>query len=312
MGIQYRSLLTADQLKVKETEAAFRVTIPLERLLYKPEIEGVTLHASQLQFSKPLFTRHMAMLVTLHAAGARLTTQLPFESQCELVVAGKPDLTTINTSHALIELEADDVAIYDRWVINDAPTRSGLIFTFNALKKFAKDFNEGRTVLMYHNQQMPVGRTYKASVVTDTIRQVKGKWVKLRLYIPRRDEDGERIVETRFPITMLNMGVLAFDSIGFGGGRMRGIRIGEGDASRFFLEIDHDPNQQFELEAGETSFVFMGQARGAGNNKQVGDFSPDSTSADQGEMPNQEGNQGDPGAGAGQNGVIISRTLTLT
>lgn len=299
--------LTLQDLRVKENDTAIRISTPVEKLAYAPEIEGLTVHGNgELQFNKPLFNQYTAGFVTLHLSGAHVTTP-PVPTLTTLVVPTDKDLEIINSGHALRELTADDIKVYQRWVMNNQPSRSGLIFTDRALKKFATDFAQGRTVLLYHDQSLPLGRTFAASVVTDTVREVQGKWVKTKLYIPRIDEDGAALEYTRMPITMLDTGVFAFDSIGFGGGKLKGIRVGDGDNARYYLQIDHDPGQQFELEAGELSFVFMGNIRGAGNNKQ-GAALTTLEEIEAGVIPDSDiGTQGDPAA-VSQNSQTIIRT----
>ena len=278
---------------MKRSDTAIRISQP-GQLQHVPELEGLKYHSNgEFQFDGRLYTRQMAETVVLHSVGAKVDDSLPYKLAGGTVQAGEADLGVINESHALRTLEAGDVRLYDRYVINDAPTRGGLIFTQRALKKFAADFKQGRTVLMYHDTRQPVGRTFKASVSKATIREVQGNWVKLRLYIPVKDEEGERIQETRFPVSMLDSGVLAFDSIGFGGGLIQGIRVGEGKNERFYLQVDDDPSAQFRLEAGEVSFVFMGQVRGAGNNKQAAEMQHNQ--GDEGVIPTPQ-QQGDPGA----------------
>lgn len=311
------TLITLQDLRVKENDTAIRISTPVEHLAYKPEIEGVTVHANgELQFSKPLFNRLTAGFVTLHLSGAQVQTP-PLPTTTKLVAPTEKDLKIINESHALRELADDEIKIYERWVINNQPSRTGLLFTDRALKKFAADFAQGRTVLLYHNQQMPLGRTFAGKTAKATIREIKGTWVVVRLYIPTVDADGDALDYTRMPITMLDTGVFAFDSIGFGGGRLKGKRVGEGEHERFYLEIDYDPGQQMELEAGELSFVFMGNIRGAGNNKQSASMEklsfesgvmPESDTGDEAK-PSAPGTQGDPAATSQESTTVIKRWL---
>ena len=288
MSYPIRSTITRADLRMKQGEKALRITQP-GQLAYVPELEGMVYHENgEFQFDNRLYTVGMGQNVVLHAMGALVDDSLPFKLKGGMVEGSADEMALINDQHSLRKLEAGDVRIFERFVINDQPTRGSMIFTKAALKKFAKDFDQGRTVLMFHDTRKPVGRTFKASTVKATIREVEGMWVKLRLFIPVKDEDGQRIEETRFPVSMLGSGVLAFDSIGFGGGRIEGIHIGEGKNERFFLQVDDNPNDQFRLEAGETSFVFMGQVRGAGNNKQE---------LESGGMPDLDIVPGDPAAG---------------
>lgn len=309
----YTSLLTTQDLSVSESDRYFRVAVPQVQLSNPPHLEGCAVHADTLQFDKRLYTREQAQLVSLHAAGAPVRAQCGVPTITQLAAPTEADVRLINQQHALRQLGEDDVAVYDRFVINNQPSRSGLLFTEAALSKFARDFAQGRTVLMYHNQQAPVGRTFRASVTEETIRGVDGSWVRARLYIPKTDSDGNPFPATSFVRTMLDTGVLAFDSIGFGGGKVESIRVGSGENERFYIQIDHDENQQMELEAGELSFVFIGNIRGAGNNKQT--FEMDHQQAavigpDGGTDPQREGTWGDPGAGSKQsdNHQTITRT----
>ena len=244
-----------------------------------------------IRLGRDVFTQETATLFALHAYGMPITTISEADSRYRPLAsgetptlsglprpdrAGEPvtrllapteeDLDIINRLHAVEKQTTSTIKIYERYVVNDYPSRNMLWFTEGALGKFAQDFEQGRSRLLYHNKEKVVGRTFAASVVRSTVRGIDANWVKVKEYVPITKGNEETIAQ-------LGAGTYAFDSIGFSGGYMdvkevkRKDRDGS-DRTYYYLSIDYRPEELPPLEAGEVSYVFIGAIYGAGNNKQ--------------------------------------------
>lgn len=171
------------------------------------------------------------------------------------------DLQEINANHAIRPLEAEDVEIYERYIVNNQPARNRLWFTDRALDKLVQDYNQGRSRLFNHDQAVILGRTYSAEKVSKQIRGIDGDWVKVREFVTLGAGNDNHIKQ-------INAGVYAFDSIGFAGGVLNLRELEREGETYTFLEIDYDPSEQVELEGYEVSYVYIGAMRGAGNDRQ--------------------------------------------
>lgn len=224
-----------------------------------------------MRLSREFYTEPMAVLACQLLVGLSVGTDPdPYElaepgeddeRACVTLDASDSDLRIINKQHAVKSMKAEDVRIYDRYVVNDAPTRGMLWFTKTALDKLAVDFRQGRSRLVNHDKTRIIGRTFAAEVVKKKIRGLTANWVKVREYLPVTPMNAEHIHNR-------DNGTYAFDSIGFAGGKIDLVEKPVGDKTRYFLQIDYDVNDLPVLEAGEVSDVFLGNVFGAGNDKQ--------------------------------------------
>ena len=217
---------------------------------------GIQVDGNQLRFDER-FTEGQARFAARRLSGH--TTHLAtFQGVGEVAEVTEEDLDIIN-SRIGTTLSEDEVRVFERFVINDQPVRRGLYFTEGALEKLADDYSQGRTAMLYHNKERPIGGTISARVVEEEIRGVDAQWVQLRTYVPIHDE-------TDWPIRMLETGVLSYDSIGFIGGDFEMEEVGSGPNAHYIMRIDYDDDDFPELEAVELSHVYHGEAYGAGSN----------------------------------------------
>ena len=217
---------------------------------------GVEVEGNELRFDGR-FTDGQARFIARRLSG-RTTHLATFQGVGEASEVTDEDLDVIN-GRIGTTLKAEEVRVFERLVINDKPVRRGLYFTTSALEKFAEDYSQGRSVMLYHNRERPIGGTISARVIEETVRGVEANWVQLRTYVPIHDE-------TDWPIRQLETGVLSYDSIGFIGGDYEMEEVGSGRNARYIMRIDYDNDDFPPLEAVELSHVYHGEAYGAGSN----------------------------------------------
>lgn len=158
------------------------------------------------------------------------------------------------------EVDPSEVLIFERWVANDAVSRSGSIrLTARLLGFLAADFNRGRSVLLDHNYSRIVGRTLRAETVEAKREGVSATWIRVTGYMPVRPDLAGVAQDLR-------LGVLAYDSVGFMGGNLQVVdmEVPGLKGTRKVLEIDWDAKSESPLVTLETSFVYLGALRGAG------------------------------------------------
>lgn len=217
---------------------------------------GIAVEGEELHFDER-FSEGQARFAARHLSG-RATHLATYSGVGEAAEVTDEDLDAIN-ERAGADLAAEEVRVFERFVINDQPVRRGMYFTERALEKLAADYTEGRTTMLYHDRSRPIGGTLSARVVEEEIRGVEAKWVQARTYVPVHEE-------TDWPIRMLDTGVLSFDSIGFIGGDYEMEEVGSGENARYLMRIDYDSDDFPGLEAVELSHVYHGEAYGAGSN----------------------------------------------
>lgn len=222
-------------------------------------LRGVDFGESSITFDRGLYAGERGKLQATYVAAAALGEPTRIGQRHTALAARRnettnADLEAINRFTAE-DLAADDVFVFERYVINDQPSRSiGLVFTTRALEKMAGDFSGGRSRLLYHDRGDVVGATFSAEVVEETVNGLKASWVRTREYMLRGGRHAGVIEDVRG-------GVLRYDSVG--------LRLGSAiefidieDSS--FIRIDYDEDEQGPLEAEEVSFVYLGEMRGTG------------------------------------------------
>lgn len=177
------------------------------------------------------------------------------------------DLDTIRERHALGTVEPSDVYVAERWIANDALSRGGLLqLTRAALDALALNYAAGRSVLLFHDSRKIVGRTFDASVVRKTREGLTANWLRVKFYVHDRPSNADMISD-------IQLGILAYDSIGFNGGDVSFVEESvalpgeKKKAVRSFVRIDSPPGCLNPIEGVETSLVYLGQLHGAGNAK---------------------------------------------
>jgi len=254
-----------------------------------PRLPGVDVHtngagAPVLRFDSARWTPELAEILAFNFAGGVLvaspegadpaatdaTTTLAQAPDGEPVVTLEEptasDLDTIRKRHALDRnVKAEELFIFERWVCNDAPARSGFLqLDTSAITKAAADFERGRSVLLFHDTTRIVGRTFAGAVEKKTREGLSANWVRVRGY-------GHRRASMQDTIDDLRLGVLAYDSIGFSGGDVSYVEDtittpgAKTAAKRSFLRVAHDAKSPTPFVAVETSFVYLGMLHGAGN-----------------------------------------------
>lgn len=248
-------------------------------------LEGVGVqHLEQentVRLDREVFNDQLTELITRLSAGqiGYVTGNNPIALSAEdepgeeapvvrMLDATDDDIRIINANHSVKQLKADDVRVYERYVVNDAIARIGIQFTRQSLDVFAANFKQGRSRLMYHNQADVVGRTFSADVVRKKIRGVTANWVRVKEYLLNDDA-------TRPIIAKLDAGILAFDSIGFTGGKYDMQEVKMGSETVPVLLISPQQNSLRPLEAAEVSYVFLGAMYGAGNDVQRNSDKPE-------------------------------------
>lgn len=209
-----------------------------------------------------------------HGGGA-LQLGARFESVGQVVKPTALDLELINR-HSHVTLDASNVVVVVDYAANDALMRRPLRFTKRALQKMAADFNEGRAYMLDHNtgdsffgsSSDPIGFTFTADVVEETVRGLKANWLRVRSYMPTVDASPERLQK----IADVRTGVRRFCSVTVAHGEARYVEppkdAATGDDFAFF-ELDDNPDAPpfRRLEGYELSRVYLGAVRAAGDSR---------------------------------------------
>lgn len=213
----------------------------------------------ELRISRDRYSQFQAETLAHIASGRDMT--IDYAGQNLATEVTDEDLEIINGAHADGSVGREDIFVFERFVINDIPSRQrGLKFTEAALEAIAEDFDAGRTRLIGHRHDRMVGRTFQAELVEDTVLGREGKFVKTREFIPRTPANQQLI-------TNIRTGVYSFDSIGFHPGSA--VELVEDDEENEFVQIDYDPDEQHPLFAKEVSFVHLGEMKSAGSGREM-------------------------------------------
>lgn len=222
-------------------------------------IPGVEYRDGQVFFDRSIHSEETAEVYVRHLRREHLAAAFQGAGKRTKVTA--EDVRLINERHSEEELTAEDIAVFERYSANDVPMRRPLKFTRRALDKLAADYEEGRTVLLDHHDHRPVGRTFAADVVEETVRGVRGHWLRVRFYAVTKGASEERLQA----ITDIRTGIRTYDSIGFVGGTWDFRELDAGGRTVSFFEIDDDPEAETRIEGWELSMVHIGAAYGAGS-----------------------------------------------
>ena len=170
------------------------------------------------------------------------------------------DLAVINERHSAITLSAEDIVVFEDYAANDRLTSKPVRLTKKALEKFAADYTQGRTVQYDHDEDKPVGATFAAQVIEDTLRGVTANWLVTRWYAVTKDASELR----RQRIQDMQTGVKRYTSVGLTGGSWDFQEVeGPDGGTIYFYEVDDDENARPRLESDELSRVKMGAVYGA-------------------------------------------------
>ena len=254
--------------------AALARRLPEHVALRAQSIRGVDYVDGELRFDERLHTEKTAALLTRRLKGEQLAVE--FQGGGEKVEVTDEDLRIINEQHSQLELSKEDVVVFQDYAANDNLTRKPLRLTKRALERFAENYREGRTLRLDHDVEKPVGSTFAARVVEDTMRGVTANWLVTRSFAVTKNASERRLQR----IQDMQTGVKRYTSIGLMGGAWEFREIETEDETIYFYEVDDNPGERDRLEADELSRVDLGAVYGAGDNRakntaQSNAFSPD-------------------------------------
>ena len=235
--------------------------VPARVALRAGRVNGVD-HAGggTLRFDERRHTPETAEMLRRHVEGESLAPT--FAARGEAAEVTQEDLDIINERHSGQQLEASDIEVFQRYSANDKRMRRPLRFTSRALRKLAEEFTEGRTVLVNHDNDRWLGRTFAARVEEATVRGITANWLAVRFYVVTEGASEQRMQD----IQDVRTGVMGYDSPTVAGGAWEFQEVeGPDGETDYFYEIDSDPDGD-PLEAWELSMVYIGAGRGAGSN----------------------------------------------
>jgi hypothetical protein len=178
------------------------------------------------------------------------------------------ELRAIN-EHAHVALTKDQVRVFTDYAIhNKRLVTRPLQFTTAALEAMAEQAKAGRSILHNHRTGEPLGSSFDAEVVRETVRGVEADWVRIKWFGVVSDDTSP---ERRQRLLDCATGVYRFGSVGVSGGKRKVKDVETPDGWDYWLEIDADDTLLLE----EYSRVHMGAAQGAGDMK----FTADGTGA---------------------------------
>lgn len=176
----------------------------------------------------------------------------------EAIAPGADDLRVINRLHSGLELTEDDVVVFQDYALstermNDRPIR----ISRAALDALAEQYAAGRSVLLDHQWDRPIGSTFAADVVEETVRGVQAEWLRIRWFAVLTDDTSP---DRRQLVQDCRTGALRFGSCGLYGGEWVFAELEGGD-----FEYVVQPAE--DLHGREYSRVYYGANTGAGDHK---------------------------------------------
>ena len=186
---------------------------------------------------------------------------IPYIGRSTRLSAG-PDVMDRINRNSDVDLSADDVAVFEDFAANDQRMDRNLRLTRGALDRFAKHGREGRSVLLNHDDEKPIGHTVAGRTEDAKVRGQSGRWLVLQWYAVKKGASEQR----RQRIRDVETGVIRYSSIGAEGGdwttTTKELESGE---SVSFAEIrpEQSPTDQ-SLQLRELSRVHLGAVHGAG------------------------------------------------
>lgn len=236
----------------------FRYPLPQHLAARVEKLPGVKLSGNGVSFSRDIHTEESAIVAVRLAEGKSIP--VPFRLAVRSLEATDADLALIHEKHSsLKDLRSEEVVVLSIKAVNDKPLKRPFVFDESALKKFALDYKEGRTLLMGHDGSHPLGRTFGASLAEETVRGVKGNWLTVSAYAVTRNATAQRMQD----ITDVLTGQYSYASIGAMGGDWDFV---EGEDGRFMWIVSDNPDGPAaeRLESDELSLVYLGAVPGAG------------------------------------------------
>lgn len=267
---------------------AFRLRNPIQ-IAHQLDLAGITYHGDAVEFDNDIWNKPLVQLASFAITGQKVNLRTSDfiglgprkkEGSRRAYEATKEDLEIIRARAENPDLSMDDIFVIERFVVNNSLSRSGFLkFTSAAIAKLARDFNAGRSRLMYHRENQVVGMTFFGEAIDEEIQGVSARFVRTREYMMRTSRTEDLITE-------IQGGIFPFDSIGVSLGNK--IELMEEGDNRFLL-VDYDPDDNVSpVEAHEVSFVHLGEIRGAGKRLSAED-SQDSNSNPETSNPDDAG-----------------------
>lgn len=249
----------------------FTLRAPAGSVINELNLDGIKYDASGVRFETEVYT--LTQAAVLSASIMCQTVSVKLEANTGRIAAGErlnvateDNLKLVNERHTEREFKLDELFFYLRMPVNNVPSRTiGLMFTENAIAKFAGDADAGKARLRNHDRKDMVGRIFAGKVVDATVRGISGKYLQTLEYIPRSSANEQLILN-------IESGVYSSDSIGFTTGSKIDVKEFTDDTNKTFrvIEIDYDPEDRVPLEMRESSFVHMGELKAVGSNKKLG------------------------------------------
>lgn len=233
-----------------------------EKGRFKFDLQGVHYDDHQVRFDKRIWDESGISIVSHAITGTRLNLPTPARFMQGGFEPGEEELEVINRYHAkrTAPYTEEELYIFERYPANNVPSRSiRLRFTKRALQKMAADATAGRTRLLYHEDNQPVGRTIFGEVVDANVQGVSGYYLRTVEYMEYADDDAMKAIRR------VQSGIFNSDSVGvYLGTAIEYKDIEDDDGSFSIIEVDLDESSRQPLELHEISFVHLGELVGVG------------------------------------------------